>query len=276
METVNSLSGGRTSSYMAIHYPADYEIFSLVCVDDVSCGHPDKWVMRYVNDKLGGYAGEYGEVLGTVESPVILKTMMDLEQRLGKEIIWVRGKSFDRIIVDKRALPNQNTRWCTTEMKIRPIFEWCYMNTELPIRMRVGYRMDERERIDRFTTFFKTSLVMKKVNKWRNKWTVVEWREGDFVLKDISKERIDKFWEGDSIEFPKDSNCQMCFWKDAQQILRNSIENPNQIAWANRKEVDTGNRFSFKMTIQQMLDMPMQLDFFETDGASCSSGECIS
>ncbi len=274
MKTVNSLSGGKTSSYLAVHWPADVEIFSLVCVDDVKCGHEDKAVMRYANDKLSGYASTYGEFMGTVESPVILRTMMDLEQMLGKEIVWVRGESFDKIIKRKGALPNQNTRWCTTEMKIRPIFEWCYMNTELPVKMRVGYRMDEIERIERFTTSFKTSLVMNKVNKWRNKWTEVEWREGDFVLKNTSHERIQEFWRGESIVFPKDSNCQICFWKDAQQILRNNITNPNQIAWGNGKEVATGNRFNFKMTIQQMLDMPIQLDFFETDGASCQSGEC--
>jgi hypothetical protein len=274
METVNSLSGGKTSSYLAVHWPADYEIFSLVCVDDARCGHVDKGVMRYANDKLSDYVGTYGEFVGTVESPVILKTMMDLEQKLGKEIIWVRGESFDRVIDRKGALPNQNTRWCTTEMKIRPIFEWCYMNTELPVKMRVGYRMDEMERIERFSTSFKYSDVCRKKNVWQHKWKEIEWRVGDFVLRNTSKERIDNFWSGEDIVFPKDSNCQMCFWKDAQQILRNSVTNPNQISWANRKEVSTGNRFDFKMTIQQMLDMPIQLDFFETDGASCQSGEC--
>ena len=36
MLTVNSLSGGKTSSYLAYHYPADLEIFSLVCVNRAS------------------------------------------------------------------------------------------------------------------------------------------------------------------------------------------------------------------------------------------------
>ena len=34
MKTVNSLSGGKTSSYIAIHYPADYNVFALVHSDD--------------------------------------------------------------------------------------------------------------------------------------------------------------------------------------------------------------------------------------------------
>ena len=29
--TVNSVSGGKTSAYIAVHYPADYDVFSLVC-----------------------------------------------------------------------------------------------------------------------------------------------------------------------------------------------------------------------------------------------------
>lgn len=29
MKTVNSLSGGKTSSYIAVHYPADIEVFAL-------------------------------------------------------------------------------------------------------------------------------------------------------------------------------------------------------------------------------------------------------
>ena len=54
-KTINSLSGGKTSSYLAAHYPADYNLFALVCNDDPSCAHPDKKVMQLVNDKLDEY-----------------------------------------------------------------------------------------------------------------------------------------------------------------------------------------------------------------------------
>lgn len=30
MKTVNSVSGGKTSSYLMVNYPADYNIFALV------------------------------------------------------------------------------------------------------------------------------------------------------------------------------------------------------------------------------------------------------
>ena len=41
MKTVNSLSGGKTSSYMAVHYPADYNVFALVTTLDKKCIYPD-------------------------------------------------------------------------------------------------------------------------------------------------------------------------------------------------------------------------------------------
>lgn len=278
METANSLSGGKTSSYLALHYPADYELFSIVCVDDPKCGHSDPKIMQYANDKLENYTSTFGEFIGTAENPIILKTMMQLEQKLGKEIIWVRGLSFDKVIEKKKMMPNQNNRFCTTEMKMKPIFEWCYMHTNLPIKMRVGFRMDEMNRIERFTTSFKTSLIAKKGKKrWTHRHTTIEWREGDFVLKETSHERIQKFWrDNNDIEFQPDSNCQMCFWKDEQQILRNSINCPNQINWAENIENKRKNRFRFDFSISQIKKMPMQLDFFETDGASCQAGECLS
>ena len=34
MTTINSLSAGKTSSYLSVNFPADIEIFSLVCIDD--------------------------------------------------------------------------------------------------------------------------------------------------------------------------------------------------------------------------------------------------
>jgi hypothetical protein len=275
MKTINSLSGGKTSSYLAVHFPADYEIFSLVCVDDHNCGHWDKKIMQLVNDKLSNYHSTFGEFIGTVENPIILKTVLDLEQKLGKEIIWVRGDSFDKVIKKKKAIPNQQNRFCTTEMKMKPIFEWCFMHLDFPVSMRVGFRMDERERMERFTTSFKTSLQANKGKVWRHKWQNIEWRKGDFVLQNTSHERIQKYWQDSEIIFPKDSNCQNCFWKNEQQILRNSITCNAQINWANNIEKEMKRRFRFDLSIEKILKMPMQLDFFETDGAGCSSGECI-
>lgn len=48
MKTMNSVSGGQTSAYIAANYPADYNIFSLVTTDDKNCLYPDAKVRQIV------------------------------------------------------------------------------------------------------------------------------------------------------------------------------------------------------------------------------------
>ena len=84
MITVNSLSGGKTSSYMAVHYPADINIFSLVRLEDPTCSPRDKSLIKKVSDKIGM------DFIATAEDDRTLVAMFDLEQLLGKEIIWYK------------------------------------------------------------------------------------------------------------------------------------------------------------------------------------------
>ena len=119
MKTVNSLSGGKTSSYIAVHYPADYNVFALVRTDDKKCLYPDAKVRQIVSDKIGC------EFVGTLEQDNVITIMLQLEEFIGREILWVCGDTFEKII-EKRGkyLPNVMTRYCTSEMKMKPIMEW--------------------------------------------------------------------------------------------------------------------------------------------------------
>lgn len=120
MKTLNSLSGGKTSSYIAVNYPSDYNIFALVTTRDKSCMFPDKKLRQKVSDKLNK------EFIGTLEDDIIIHTMFDLEQYIGREINWVSGEYFDDIIIkgNNRYLPNVTQRFCTTELKLKPIYNW--------------------------------------------------------------------------------------------------------------------------------------------------------
>jgi diphthamide synthase (EF-2-diphthine--ammonia ligase) len=95
MKTVNSLSGGKTSSYIAEHYPADYNVFALVRTIDTNCMFPDAKLRQIVSDKLGT------EFIGTLEEDAIIYTMLDLEQFIGEKIDWVTGVTFDEIVSGK-------------------------------------------------------------------------------------------------------------------------------------------------------------------------------
>ena len=50
MKTINSLSGGKTSSYIAANYPADYDVFALVRIEDSNCKFPVEKIRKEVED----------------------------------------------------------------------------------------------------------------------------------------------------------------------------------------------------------------------------------
>jgi len=150
--SVNSISGGKTSAFMAYHYPADVELFALVCIEAEYCKPKDKSLVKYVSDKIGR------DFVATAESDKTLVVVRDLEQLLGREIKWVVGDTFEQVIRKKKAIPNQMWRFCTTEMKMKPIFDYCQSKVGEIVEMQVGFRYDEKERGERNkgNTHFKT------------------------------------------------------------------------------------------------------------------------
>lgn len=276
--TINSLSGGRTSSYIALNYPTDINLFSLVCVDDFECGPTDPFFRRYAEEKLSSFAGEYGPFLGTAEDPVIFKTMYELEQLLGKKITWVRGESFDQLIKRKKMLPRILERSCTTYLKIAPIFQYWFSHLSSDIvNMNIGYRYDEKERIGDFTTTFKYNYRYNLYGKRRNRFTTIEWRKGLFPLVEdkILNFHIKEYWSGKHIPFADDSNCQHCIFKRKMQIGYNAITCPSQLKWAESKEISHTwhNGFSIADAIK---DFAKDELFIYGGGAGCTAGECIS
>jgi len=267
---VNSLSGGKTSSYMAAHYPADYNIFSLVKIEALHCKPKDEGLVRIVSDKIGA------EFIGTAESDLTLKVMLDLEQKIGKEIIWVSGETFEKVNrknTGGKGLPNQQWRFCTTEMKIRPIWDWWFKNINEKIKMGIGFRYDELERADRLSTSFK-GVVGKSKTGNKNKWAEIEWREGYFPLIEnkIMHYHVKQWADQSGLIFPPDSNCVGCFHKSLQQLRRNFEDEPEKMQWFSDQEINA--RWKKEMKYEQIKKIGLQQDFNFGEGSGCQAGFC--
>lgn len=285
MKTVNSLSGGKTSSYIACNYPADLNVFALCCIDDHNGNahfrqrYKDDKMIQRVNDKLQKYCSHYPEFVATSEDPQVLYTMFDLEQMIGREIIWVRGLGWEQILRVKKAIPNVSQRFCTTIMKMQPIFELLYMHFELPVKMRIGYRWDEMERVERLTEIWKYAThceYREKSNTWIHRWKEMEWREGEFPLVEdkIIHYHIQQFWKNKDIKFPVDSNCLNCFWKDPQQLRKNFDEHAPIMFWSAIKEELMGHTFKKGISMLEINKLGIQLDFNFGTGSGCQAGFC--
>jgi len=274
MPLVNSLSGGKTSSYMATHYPADYNVFALVRIEAEYCKPKDKSIVKYASDKIGM------DFIATAESDKTLYVMRDLEQLIGKEITWVTGDTFDELIKKRKALPNMMQRFCTTEMKMFPIAEWWHKNIGEKIVMQVGFRYDEKERAERFRTEIK--IKVGKHDNGNNKWQEFNWRIGQFPLIEnkVTHFKVAEWANQTSLIFPPDSNCVGCFWKPLQQLRKNWEDEPLKMRWfaeiekanlSNRKKVQLWKK---EASMENIKKIGLQQDFFFGTGSGCQAGFC--
>lgn len=265
MVTINSISGGKTSSYMSVHFPADHEIFSLVMVDDVRCAPKDKGLVKYVSEKLNK------EFVATAESDLTLRVVMDLEQLIGRKITWVSGLSFDDLNRKRKMLPNKMTRFCTTEMKMRPIFDWWYNNVGEVVRMGIGFRYDEMERAARLSTSFNGIIGQKG---GRNMWKEIEWREGYFPLIEnrVNHWHVNEWAKTSGLFFPQDSNCVGCFHKPLQQLRKNWEDEPLKMQWFADQEIKS--TWKSDTNYNSIKKLGLQQEFLFGTGSGCQGGFC--
>jgi hypothetical protein len=288
MITVNSLSGGKTSSYIAANYPADYNIFSLIRTSDKNCMLPDKKLRQIVSDKLGGV-----EFIGTLEDDLIIHTMLDLEQFIGSEINWVTGITYDELVYNdknnKINIPDAKQRSCTSSLKIIPIQQFWYENIKVPIEMRIGFRANETKRA--LTVLGKTNedgltvsnmiIGKREGNKvWKNRWQKIAWRKPIFPLIDdnIYKDNIENYWEDKNVRFAYMNNCIGCFNRNPVLLKLMSDKFPNKFDWFNEVEK---NALKYKnMTWKEGIKYEdikksfSQISLFDDDFSDCDSGYC--
>lgn len=281
MKTVNSLSGGKTSSYIAANYPADYDIFSLVRTSDKNCIFPDKKLRQEVSDRIGQ------EFIGTLEDDMIIYTMLDLEQYIGRKITWVTGRTFDEITTRGNGntyLANKVQRFCTVEMKIQPMFEWWYAKFDRePIQTRIGFRANEQNRAknmlsrlneDGLSTF--KTVVGKRGT--RNKWEEVPYQKPHFPLIEdkIFKDKIELYWKDKPVRFAWMNNCVGCFHKTPLLLNKMAKLHPNKLERFAKQERESINNAHWRAenTYDEIISWNSQYELFEDDFNECDSGYC--
>lgn len=301
MKTVNSISGGKTSSYIAANYPADYNVFALVRTDDKNCLYPDAKIRQRVSDKIGK------EFIGTLEMDNIITVMFDLEQYIGKEIHWVTGITYDKV-ADGRGgwLPNKLHRYCTSYLKLDPIFHFWRTKINEIVEMRIGFRANEQSRAKTMNKrlningFLEMKAIIGKSKTGnRNKWGMIDWQKPVFpLIKDaIFKDTIEEYWKNKPVRFGKDyyNNCVGCFHRNPVFLKKMfDSEHSNKMEWFNktekkkmewvRKKSIENNKTSKRkqggwksdenMTYEQIKNWKLQLELSFDDFNECDSGYC--
>jgi len=279
MKTVNSLSGGKTSSYIAANYPADYNVFSLVRTSDKKCMFPDAKIRQQVSDRLGT------EFIGTLEEDTIIYTMLDLEQYIGSKIDWVTGKTFDDAIVKTKKgtkfLPNKMARYCTTELKTMPILYWMYDKIKEPVIMRFGYRANETRRAIKMMDktdeegYTKVKATFTTLKDGRNSWGEYRYCKPEFPLIDdnIYKDTIEEFWKDKDVRFAYMNNCVGCWWRSPLLLKKMHNKHPEKMQWFADQETSK-SKWRSDVKYSEILKWKTQTELFDDDFNECDSGYC--
>jgi len=281
MKTITSVSGGMTSAYVAANYPSDHMLFALVRIEDENCRYPDETLRKRVEDKI------QKPFIGTAEDDKIIHTMFDLEQFLGREITWVTGITFDEVVKSKGGwLPNMLHRYCTSNMKIEPMFYWWMENIGEPVIMNIGFRANEAERANSMNNrlnkngFLEQKAIVGKHKSGKNKWNNIEWQIPKFPLIENNVYKLDilNYWKDKPVRFAPHNNCVGCFHRNPPFLKFMWQEHPNKMEWFAKQE---GGKKGYWKTINGQIvpyykvrNMLKQTTLFESDFTSCDAGYC--
>lgn len=143
------------------------------------------------------------------------------------------ASAFDVLLAEKGYLPGGGLRFCTTEMKIRPMKRFMLERGEKHWDMIVGIRADEPRRYSRLDADHK--------NRWEH---VMPLYHAGVTLEDV-----EAFWSEQSFTLelrPYEGNCTMCHLKRQDNLMRIMVENPGLEDWWIGWEDRTNKRFRDK------------------------------
>lgn len=281
MKSVTSVSGGKTSAYMALHYPTDYYIFAVVLTDHEPSAPKDPGLLRECQARIPGF-------VATHEADQTLVNVLRLEQELGQPIQWVAAEySLDRFISGTTDLPGYKTgsiylpnhfrRFCTKQQKVMPIFWhlWRFWWDGDPLLMNIGFRWDEPRRVegwncDNDKIKFAVSCSLKQKSC---KYRTAEWRIVKFPLYEdrIVNDDIRRFWSRKGWQFPEMSNCRFCFHHNAVKLQRQAALEPDNLRWWLQQE-EAANATFGRQPLKEILSQSI-LDVFGDEKASCFCGD---
>lgn len=271
-----------------------------------SGGRTSAFMLRQILDANHGVIGIDPRVQVTFqntgrEMPQTLDFVAEVGRRWNVPIVWLEylptapyfkivnhdnaarnGEPFDALIDKKQYLPNQRTRFCTIELKIRTAKRYLMSLGWDRWVNAIGIRADEPKRLDRPPP--------------KDRWTV--WTP--LAKAGVSRNDVAAFWDEQPFDLMLPNvggkcwlgNCDGCFLKSEANIAAFTRDFPDRAAWWERAEARIAmgpkmkNRpkdnaqFSTRYSRAEMREfMDRQGDAYETlvdVGALCQAddGEC--
>lgn len=264
-----SLSGGRTSAYMLWRTIQAHggELPDYVEVLFCNTGKEREVTLRFVHE-CGSRWGVRVRWLEFLTGRRLVPASERFEE-VGFNSASRNGEPFDRLIAQKKMLPQGRRRFCTEYLKVRTMFDYMEATGHgLPGQFIevIGLRADEKPRID------------KMRNDARNKARHLSF---PLSMAGVRKSDVFAFWDAQDfdLELPRGlGNCDHCpfIWRK-DRIARAKLD-PAGTEWWARHEIRSGRTFGKEESVAQILGYAASSPLLDLDdsyesecGAWCPS-----
>ena len=220
----------------------------------------------------------------------IVYTMLDLEQFIGSKITWVSGDSFENLLTYKQnnLLPSPLRRYCSEELKMKPIFRWWQKEINEVVEMRIGYRANEHNRVKNMQARLVNGLMAfrhsdEKSKSGRNKWQETYFQKPAWPLisldNPIYKSNIEEFWKDKPVKFAELNNCVGCFHRNEILLKKLWTTHPDKMQFfsdleKNRKYKNDTFKMTDDITYEKIKSWNLQAELSFDDFGECDSGHC--
>ena len=249
-----SFSGGRTSGYMLRHIldAHDGTLPDDVVVTFANTGKEREETLRFVHD----CATNWNVKVRWLEYRVGETRF----EEVGYNSAARNGEPFNALIAKKQYLPDRMTRFCTQELKIRVMRDFCKQVMGWKNWTNViGLRFDEGHRVLK-------ALDRNERGKdpWRN---IMPMSKAKVTVRDVRA-----FWDAQPFDLQLKSyegNCDLCFLKGKVKLQALVRENPEMADWwiQAEKSAARGGQFRQDFTYEELADRVDRQGFlFEDDG----------
>lgn len=216
--TVISFSGGRTSAYMLWRVLQAHDGVlppeSIVCF--ANTGKEEEATLKFVND-----------CATTWNVDIHWLEFRDSEQKFERvtyETASRNGEPFEALIRKRKFLPNPIARFCTVELKVRTMHRYLKSLGWEEWTSMIGIRADEQRRL--------AKIGNQDYGKHEEK-------HAPLGLVGVTKEHVGQFWREQDfdLELPNingvtyHGNCDLCYLKGSQQIMKLVAEKPERAIW---------------------------------------------
>lgn len=223
-QTFVSFSGGRTSAYMlwrVLEANGGLPDGAHVCF--ANTGKEEEATLQFVDRCSKEWSVPITWLEYQIEDPGWRIVTFESASR--------NGEPFEALIKKKNYLPNPVTRFCTVDLKIKPLAKYARHLGWDEWDNLIGIRADEPRRVAKIRA--NPSDGVKGVT-----------RHMPLATDGISKRDVSAFWSAQTFDLQLPNingvtfhgNCDLCFLKGAHQILSLIAEKPERAIWWAKQE----------------------------------------